>query len=1122
MRDQRSTNHRTGLRLGVVLVAGLVALATTTAAFAAPTPGSPEATAAQVDPDDPGCSALEEAIGTTGGVPALSVVHGLLVFAHEELGCTEEGGDPAPGTPEEGCAALETAMGVTGEVPALGVVHGLLVFAHEELGCAEDDTTTTSSSTTSSSTTTTTEPEPDFAAPLEVPGLREIGRVPFDGSGTEGAVIVDPGGEVGFALVPGSDAARITRFDLGSLEVLAERQLGFEPAWSQVQQRYEPPWAVGGEHLFIPDQGSSGNDVHVLSKETLEETDVFLGPFPSVSGLISGDHVEAVIENLVELVEEGGDPTGRPLLPREPAGPDDAALTGLAYRPAGGELERPKLLVLTEGAFAQAGGNVVTDLPNVVALHQWDAETGRQDWVARLQACRNGRDAATSRWATDLAVSTAPDGTPEAILRCTTRSRTGEVWRVALRPDGSGVASEQLAASVPQGTDALIDTEARRVIVFTASTSERLVGVDLDRRGVDGLVTVSFESGLPGRSSAGLDPETGRVYALARSSEQGNRERGARLLTLDSRISPLPEPRSFPSLNPDDRRAGMRVAVAPATEERGNRVLVRYGGEPFVRVLTDSVPVQQPVPLAAVDERTDDVPERPGETLALFNSNASGYGVRTLFTGGVTTALPEARPGNSTQSFTRSIPAFVSPCFASNREFSFAAVVEGTGLSDTGLTGDAVAATTGSGTVQDVERPVGSCTELRSQLEAVADAADALPHDVRRRLPGGDGESSEGPDGSVDPFDPDSVVGRQWGFSHALCFLPGDEDSSPKPGDTMGDGIPPPPGFAAEVRCGEDGRAVEVHSTASGFEAGPVTVGDSEATTTIRHLDGGGVRVVTEAVVHGVAIEGALRIGRVEARGVSHAAGRDGTARTEYSRRWCGVAAGGEEPDGACLDPDSEDGRAFIDGANQLLRARRYRLEAPPIDPDLAAGTPGGVQAAVQKDRFTSEGDKAFNNDHATAVPALQLVHNHDTPGERGRAIYQLAGIEAGTTYAVNEIPTGPGFDFGPEPGPTTTTTLPPPPPATVPSVQSGQSTGGGRLVREVIAPASRTRAVATEDVGQPLPEPVYAVGRALRWLLRNPFDALRVVALIFSAFAVPLHLFDRRRALTAAVTGGG
>ena len=146
-------------------------------------------------------------------------------------------------------------------------------------------------------------------------------------------------------------------------------------------------------------------------------------------------------------------------------------------------------------------------------------------------------------------------------------------------------------------------------------------------------------------------------------------------------------------------------------------------------------------------------------------------------------------------------------------------------------------------------------------------------------------------------------------------------------------------------------------------------------------------------------------------------------------------------------------------------------------------------------------------------MPGLQVVRTHDSKSGRGRQIYQFAGVEASTAYNISVLPTG--IDDGPGAmGPTTPADLAGFNIDTTPDVPASTET------TDLAASPLPKEAPPATIVEPTLPRSlVYRVTHAIRYLLRHPLSALTVTGLIFVAFALPLHLLERRVALAGITT---
>jgi hypothetical protein len=269
----------------------------------------------------------------------------------------------------------------------------------------------------------------------------------------------------------------------------------------------------------------------------------------------------------------------------------------------------------------------------------------------------------------------------------------------------------------------------------------------------------------------------------------------------------------------------------------------------------------------------------------------------------------------------------------------------------------------------------------------------------------------------------------------------------------------------------------------------------------------------------------------------SWAAGRPGTAGTSFLRRVCGVhikdlapdqhphvpdppnvdpndpthpqidPTGGSEVNktvdfNGCADPGvpveytvwrqagmGDGTQPLVDILNRALGSRG-RASLPQPDGPLSQGSPGGYIASLEKDRLQQISSRAVNGDISTEVPALELtVFNDDQTEGRGRQIYQFAGTDASSTYAIYLL--NPGDNF------CTTCFTPQPPPAPVIAIPP-------------VAPPT----IAPYTPPPPGPAgPITILFRGIGFLLHKPLDAL-LAAAVWALLYSPMQLATRRRAL--------
>ena len=920
-------------------------------------------------------------------------------------------------------------------------------------------------------------------------GLDEIGRVavppnPNEWTELRIGLAVDSETRRGFRMYTDPDTGNLAvwSFDLDSLKDLQRRVVDDFPA--APTHKFSFHAAVGGGRLYVLDEAGW---VHAFDQKSLATVGFFPSVLPPPSGstvIVAGREQS---HGSRRLAPEGQRTTVGPYA----AGPGHRVLAFEYLQPGRGN-STGKLLLLTHAYVNEA------DVPSsTLTLHRWDAATGAEEWAHRLDGCRGGRGFGNdTRYSTGLEVIEGP--ARELIFGCIGRSVIGEVWRAPIKDDGT-VGAQTLAGQVSTASDFLIDPAARRAHALTSSgVGQSIVAVDLNRAGVVGSVGVSFaaetQSDLGG-VGAGIDPTTGRVYAVAAPSEEpntGKRNPGG-LVIVDGRRSPLPQGFAYPE---HGGKAADMVVVDPASNGRPTRLFIRLLGEDFYRVFADRIPVQGDPPLAAADRFTVDVAEREGQTLASFAGSANGYGARSIFLGG-TNAIPDPLFTVRGESATKDVATGFGAapgCGETNREVVVATVKQGTTLSNTGAAADAAAATADPRTIQDLEQPVASCSpslfsrltfgRRRTHPDDFTGGSDAFRN---TKVPGGDENA-------------DQFIGPSFPFSPAVCLPPDrPSDSSPHDGDGPYAGVAVPRGFTATVSCPVGEEKVEAAAESAFTELGPgISLRGAWNEAVVVRSIGKGVTVEVRSHVKGVTIEGGVSIGRIASLATSTAGGRPSTAATTFTSEMCGV----ETPTlsfRGCVDPRSEDGRGLVAAINAVLAQRQMELRVPVPDADLAKGTPGGALAAVQKDRFAAQGERLFNNDFSTALPALELVRLHDSTLGRGRQIVQLAGVQASTSYNIALVPTGT---------------------AGVDSVPT--ATIDGSVADTIVAPMPVV-ATSGRDLSFPSPiELLYLMIRTVVWGLRNPISALSVMALVFTAFALPLHLSDRRRAVLDALTRRG
>lgn len=625
-----------------------------------------------------------------------------------------------------------------------------------------------------------------------------------------------------------------------------------------------------------------------------------------------------------------------------------------------------------------------TTVPNVDGGHrqifdhslaQWDAATGAADWLEPLTACQRAPltgSTQSDRVFYQLGISWAPS---RIYIPCQASAGIAQAVRLNLLPDGrpDPLGAQDTFPLPRRFGDALVDQGSERMY-FRAVEGGTSWWVFDGRSGswVGGLGAAQGDFGL--RVSAGLDPATGRFYNLVpdhvvtegkkRSAIAGG------LRVTDGRLNPeVPQLQTvLPGLA---YPAQMQILVDPENTEAGRarRVFVRRGSfsgstcftfpdtssrpcdpmaEDFYTIVEDTVPVARTPSLGDIDrENTIDVAEVDGVTGATFDGGGSGFGTRVIFTGGLAAAT------------SRDLEAIGSACLPSDR-VAVAGAVESARLTSLVAAARAVGLQTDAGLRNDLATPASRCA----------------------------------PNGSPDTTPLDSVTVADLGDSAAECA-----------GDAKDEAPAADPGrdFTATAVCGQalsevDASASGALAPTRGMPVPQVTVASSFSKVSVRRDPERGVVTTVEAVARGIDIPGIGSIGVVRTEAESVAAGRKGTAKTTFKRTICGVALPGSNPARCFTDAEQSQLAASI---NRALGGRaQVRLRQP--DPELAAGSPGGFQAAIQRNRLELFTDSKISRDLSTAVPGLELLFYRDDPVRgAGRQIFQFAGVQASTSYGI-------------------------------------------------------------------------------------------------------------------------
>ena len=240
------------------------------------------------------------------------------------------------------------------------------------------------------------------------------------------------------------------------------------------------------------------------------------------------------------------------------------------------------------------------------------------------------------------------------------------------------------------------------------------------------------------------------------------------------------------------------------------------------------------------------------------------------------------------------------------------------------------------------------------------------------------------------------------------------DDEAPDPTTGPSDRRVPRDGFSASVACEAANDFAKAHSEAAlgakevdtfqrdhveRLPAEPVRVGRAASKVNVKRKLGEGITVTVDSIARNIEIPGLGTIGAVRAEATSTATGRDGRAIGTYTRTICDIQLGALVVSG-CLG-DAKQQASIVKQLNDTFGGRvELRLRSP--DRVMIGGTPHGYLAAVQRDRKQVFGDQTISRDKSLAVPGLEVIFfQGEGPNGAGRQIFQLAGVEASTSYGI-------------------------------------------------------------------------------------------------------------------------
>jgi hypothetical protein len=491
-----------------------------------------------------------------------------------------------------------------------------------------------------------------------------------------------------------------------------------------------------------------------------------------------------------------------------------------------------------------------------------------------------------------------------------------------------------------------------------------------------GVVGVtSSDSGV--QASAGIDPVTGRLYSLTPNhffidSNVSKVPVAGGFGFVDARLDPVPQ---FKVARPDLAHAANRwIGVDPAAPGRPARLFVQRGlhgglchevnttnsypcgAEPFIHVMEDREPLTTPPDDAAADRYTTDVEERDGVTAASFDRAAAGFGARVLLTGGASAA--------TTRTLDAPPAEHGSACLPVDREV---------------VVGEVQAARASNVATSAVSHSLRVDPTTALDLQDPARRCWATPRIGTVHPKIAPPSSNGGPTGTT------------VGSATASCTA-----------DEVSDQTGSSSTHRASARCvqreGEIDARGHFDGAAGALHVGEVAVSSATSRAWVER-DGTRGRVTrVESTARGVQLGTVASIGLIQARASTWATGRFGTATSEFVRTICNVRMEGFNEAG-CLT-EAQVKQLAVEFNKRFVGNGEMNVRSP--DASFAKGTPGGYQAAVQRDRTERLTDTVMNRDDSKAVPALELIMFRDDPIQgAGRQVFQFAAVEAASQYGI-------------------------------------------------------------------------------------------------------------------------
>lgn len=596
----------------------------------------------------------------------------------------------------------------------------------------------------------------------------------------------------------------------------------------------------------------------------------------------------------------------------------------------------------------------------------------------------------------------------------------------------------------------------------------QVVRIDL---GTDGLLADSdvedLYPALPGPLSTIFDPGSDRMFFLTANGGAG---RGAWVF--------------------DGARGSFVGIIATGDTESGYDYAI--GVDPT----TGRIYMQTPAGFVVADARRTPLPAG-----LLFRDLAeSGYGkiqvdpVRGRLFAADSSSKDEVGLPNRFRVLKDEVPLSLDPA-VSDPDLLTEDVAESAGVTDINISASASAFALRTLTTGGVQRAIWNVALPDYEPEVLPDAHDALmsiPLDPGNRdlrlavvkrvnLIGGDTDATA-IFAEVDAATTADLKSRDqtWPFEPMSCRDTDDKAASSR-------------SPLASTSCDSKAGSVWASAATDGVEQldEGVVLRGSVATSWIYGDPARGIVARSEAVVRGISLTSSVRIGELRTVAETWARGRRGSAGASFDRKFVDVSIdsnGDGKADYVCKECDAKATAIQISKA----LAGKAVVAFPEPDGAFSAGSPGGYQAIIEKEKFQGYSESSLNDDDSPEVAGMEVIFYADASAGRSRQIVQIAGVQAESRYGIYLLPT-----------------------ASSSRRDEVRSDVVERVIERVPAPAGPPTAPPSLPVTpkEIIDRFVTRVAQGWRVFVAKPQDAL-LMGTILSFLLLPLYLVSRRKEL--------